>query len=65
MGTPRPSDRSPDTTVDRARSRSTRRRPYKTPELTEYGSVVKLTQGTRTLVSDGAMGGFRFMMFCL
>jgi hypothetical protein len=65
MGAPRPSDRSRNRKVDDARGRSPRRRPYKAPELTEYGSVVKLTQGTRTVFSDGAMGGFLVMMFCL
>lgn len=41
------------------------RRPYRAPELTEYGSVAKLTQGALTFFPDGPMGGFRFMMFCL
>ncbi len=41
------------------------RRPYRCPALIEYGSVAKLTQGSLTFWSDGAMGGFRFMMFCL
>ena len=34
------------------------RRPYVKPSLTEYGSIAKLTQGTRTKQSDGARGGF-------
>jgi hypothetical protein len=36
------------------------RRPYHTPELVEYGSVAKLTQG-------GGMSGtdFQMMMSCL
>ena len=38
------------------------RKPYRTPELTEYGSVAKLTQGPLTNQSDGA-GGFK--MTCL
>jgi hypothetical protein len=29
-----------------------RRRPYAPPRLTEYGSVAKLTQGTRTTQQD-------------
>jgi hypothetical protein len=41
------------------------RRPYRSPALTEYGSVAKLTQGSLTWWSDGSMGGFRFMMLCL
>ena len=41
----------------------TRRRPYRPPTLTCYGSVAKLTQGTNTINNDGAMGGM--MMICL
>jgi hypothetical protein len=29
------------------------KRPYVAPRLTEYGSVAKLTQGTRTNQQDG------------
>ena len=29
------------------------KRPYAPPRLTEYGSVAKLTQGTRTRQQDG------------
>lgn len=39
------------------------RRQYKKPTLTEYGSIAKLTQGTRTNQSDGVGGGFK--MACL
>ncbi|HEX2446515.1 MAG TPA: hypothetical protein VHJ77_21380 [Vicinamibacterales bacterium] len=39
------------------------RRPYRSPTLTCYGSVAKLTQGTNTVNNDGAMGGM--MMVCL
>lgn len=39
--------------------RATGRRPYRKPKLTEYGSIAKLTQGTRTRNSDGPGGGFR------
>jgi hypothetical protein len=35
------------------------RAPYEPPELTEYGSVEKLTQGTLSHASDGPFGGFR------
>ncbi len=35
------------------------RRPYRKPQLTEYGSIAKLTQGTRTNQSDGPSGGFK------
>lgn len=33
------------------------KRPYEAPELIVYGSVGKLTQGTRTVASDGLQGG--------
>jgi hypothetical protein len=36
------------------------RRPYHAPELVEYGSVAKLTQGGGMSGNDGVM-----MMFCL
>lgn len=39
------------------------RRPYAKPNLTEYGSIAKLTQGTATKQSDGPSGGF--IMTCL
>lgn len=39
------------------------RRAYRKPQLIEYGSVAKLTQGTRTTQSDGVGGGFK--MSCL
>lgn len=29
------------------------KRPYAPPRLTEYGSVAKLTQGTRSVQQDG------------
>jgi hypothetical protein len=38
------------------------RRPYHQPELIEYGSVAKLTQGT---LSVGADAGPGMMMACL
>jgi hypothetical protein len=41
-----------------------RRRPYHKPRLTEYGSIAKLTQGTRTVSNDGPGGGFK-MTRCL
>jgi hypothetical protein len=34
-------------------------RPYRTPTLTEYGSVAKLTQGTASRLGDQGGGGFR------
>ena len=35
------------------------KRPYAKPRLIEYGSVAKLTQGTRTKQSDSPAAGFR------
>ena len=35
------------------------RRPYRSPELVEYGPVAKLTQGTLSQSSDFFQGGFR------
>lgn len=40
------------------------KRPYRKPQLIEYGSVAKLTQGTRTTQNDGGAGG-GFKMSCL
>jgi hypothetical protein len=34
-------------------------RPYAKPRLIEYGSVAKLTQGTRTKQADTPAAGFR------
>ena len=39
------------------------KRAYRKPRLVEYGSVAKLTQGTRTKQSDGPGGGFRMSCF--
>jgi hypothetical protein len=36
-----------------------RREPYRPPELVEYGTVSKLTQGSLTNASDFFGGGFR------
>ena len=30
-----------------------RKRPYRRPELVEYGSVAKLTKGTKSVNTDG------------
>ena len=38
-------------------------KPYETPRLVEYGSIAKLTQGSRTITND-AGAGFVSMM-CL
>ena len=39
------------------------RKPYETPRLVEYGSIAKLTQGTRTFFNDGGAG--MVIMICL
>ncbi len=33
-------------------------RQYRSPELIEYGSIAKLTQGNRSTMADGPTGGF-------
>jgi hypothetical protein len=38
-----------------------RRRAYTSPRLIEYGSVAKLTRGSRSVDADGGSGGFRTM----
>jgi hypothetical protein len=35
------------------------KRPYSKPKLIEYGSVAKLTQGTRTKQADTPAAGFK------
>jgi hypothetical protein len=47
-----------------AAGRSGRKRPYTAPRLTEYGSVAKLTQGTRTTQQDSP-AGTSWKMGCL
>ena len=42
---------------------STPRRPYTRPQLVEYGSIAKLTQGTKTTGGDAPSAGFK--MNCL
>ncbi len=51
---PREAERSADV-------RPADRRPYRTPELIEYGSVAKLTQGASMFGFDGTM----MQMTCL
>ena len=34
-------------------------RPYRSPELIEYGSIAKLTQGSLSTKGDGMGGGFK------
>jgi hypothetical protein len=52
-----------DDAAPHARPGSTPRRPYNRPQLVEYGSIAKLTQGTRSVGSDAPSAGFR--MNCL
>ena len=44
-------------------------RRYRSPELIEYGSIAKLTQGSKSTMGDGMGGGFKMasmmMMMCL
>lgn len=54
--------RRPDGTGS-ARAKGQPRRAYRRPTLTEYGSVAKLTQGTRTTQGESPGGGFK--MACL
>ncbi len=65
MKEPAPPKRPGCSAASADRGPHTPRRPYRCPALIEYGSVTKLTQGSLTWWSDGSMGGFRFMMFCL
>ncbi len=44
--------------------RPTGRRSYTSPRVIEYGSVAKLTRGTRSVNSDFPQAGFK-MMSCL
>ena len=37
-------------------------RPYRSPELIEYGSIAKLTQGSLSVGGDGPAGGFKMAM---
>lgn len=49
--------------LDRTAPEGPPRRRYTKPHLIDYGSVTKLTQGTRTTGSDAPGAGF--MMACL
>jgi hypothetical protein len=41
---------------DEASPASADRKPYEPPRLVEYGSIAKLTQGSRTFFNDGGAG---------
>ncbi|MDQ3350213.1 MAG: hypothetical protein M3545_19885 [Acidobacteriota bacterium] len=49
--------------LDRTAPEGPPRRRYAKPHLIDYGSVTKLTQGTRTTGSDAPAAGFK--MACL
>ncbi len=48
---------------DKASPTSGDLKPYETPRLVEYGSISKLTQGSRTVNDDGGAG--MLSMMCL
>jgi hypothetical protein len=52
MDEQRPPDRMPS-------PESPRRRAYQTPRLTEYGSITKLTRGSKSVKSDFPQAGFQ------
>lgn len=52
-------DNQDPTTEREPEAERAERRPYTRPELIEYGSVAKLTQGTRTRQADNPGAGFR------
>ena len=54
MSPDEPSRRAPET-----RGAPQTKRAYTKPKLIEYGSVAKLTQGTRTRQADTPAAGFR------
>jgi hypothetical protein len=41
------------------------RKPWRTPRLTEYGPVAKLTQSGLGSIGDGGMGAMMSQMVCL
>jgi hypothetical protein len=41
---------------NRVDDRTLMRRPYRSPKLTVYGSIAKLTQGPGGSIADGASG---------
>ena len=43
---------------ERQASDAAARRPYSSPRLIEYGSVAKLTRGSRSVQSDAPKAGF-------
>ena len=40
-------------------SPDSRKRPYRRPELVEYGSVAKLTKGSKSINSDAPSAGLK------
>ncbi len=48
-----------DGASDAAGSAASRKRPYRRPELVEYGSVAKLTKGSKSINSDAPSAGLK------
>jgi hypothetical protein len=42
-----------------------RKRPYRSPALVEYGSVAKLTRGTKSINADGGLNTMKQKAGCL
>lgn len=59
-------DRAPEQPVEQAQpAEAPARKRYRSPQLVEYGSVAKLTQGTLSMNADFFGGGFRMDQMCL
>lgn len=55
MGQHRDKEKTPDqNSQSKAGSKTDFKKPYVAPVLVEYGTIAKLTQGTRTTSRDGA-----------
>lgn len=54
-----PTDRSPQGEQSRERQAASGRRQYKRPELTSYGPLAKLTQGTKSGTGENTPGGVK------
>ena len=59
------SKNSSPTDADSSGDKLVPRKPYQSPELVEYGSVAKLTQGTLSTSNDFKGGGFKSNFPCL
>jgi hypothetical protein len=54
-------DRRVPESASESRPDRPRKRPYTSPRVIEYGSVAKLTRGTRSVSSDFPQAGFKKM----